>query len=75
MLIHNNRLKDFLDNRFMKFCSSGFIESDPICIPHLFKSTKDIEIAGLFASILAFGRRSIIISKATELMNIMGYSP
>ena len=69
------KLKDFLDNRFEEICSQDFITSDPISIPHTFNLNQDIEISGFLVSILSFGRRSILIAKAKELINIMDNSP
>ncbi len=68
-------LKDFLDGRVQRYNQVGFIENDPITIPHLFKKKQDIEIAGLFASILAWGKRKTIISKCRELMAMMDNDP
>ena len=53
----------------------GFIEHDPISIPHVFSRRQDIEIAGLFAAILAWGQRVTIIAKCKELMERMDGSP
>lgn len=53
----------------------SFIKDDPICIPHLFTKKQDIEIAGLFAAIFAWGNRTIIINKSKELMQRMHNAP
>ncbi|MEJ7679616.1 MAG: DUF2400 family protein [Segetibacter sp.] len=50
-----NQLKDFLDSKVERYNTPTFIQDDPICIPHLFTRKQDIEIAGLFASIFAWG--------------------
>jgi uncharacterized protein (TIGR02757 family) len=68
-------LKPFLDKMADKYNQIGFIEHDPICIPHRFTKKQDIEIAGLFASALAWGQRKIIINKCRTLMEIMDSSP
>lgn len=52
-----------------------FIEHDPITIPHSYKKKQDIEIAGLFAAILAWGQRKTIISKCRDLMAMMDHDP
>ncbi len=52
-----------------------FISNDPIGIPHRFQLKQDIEIAGFFAAIFAWGQRVTIISKANELMALMGDDP
>jgi uncharacterized protein (TIGR02757 family) len=53
----------------------GFIENDPVSIPHQFRKKQDIEIAGLFAAVLAWGQRITIINKSKELMGMMDNSP
>ncbi|RZL31837.1 MAG: DUF2400 family protein, partial [Pedobacter sp.] len=68
-------LKNFLDAKVEQYNKPNFIENDPICIPHLFTQKQDIEIAGFFASILAWGQRKTIINKCKELLNRMDNAP
>lgn len=68
-------LKDFLDVKVELYNQPGFIENDPICIPHQFKLMQDIEIMGFWASILAWGQRKTIISKCNELIKLMDGAP
>lgn len=68
-------LKEFLDQKSEQYNRSGFIEHDPISIPHLFKKKQDIEIAGLFAATLAWGQRKTIIRKCRELLSMMDHAP
>src|SRR5271154_7128288 len=68
-------LKDFLDSKVEQYNHPRFIENDPISIPHRFKKKQDIEIAGLFAAVLAWGQRITIIKKSRELMHLMGDEP
>jgi uncharacterized protein (TIGR02757 family) len=69
------KLKDFLDRKTEEYNQPSFIEADPVCIPHGFKKKQDIEIAGFFASIFAWGNRRTIINKSTELMRLMDNAP
>jgi uncharacterized protein (TIGR02757 family) len=69
------KLKDFLNRKVEEYNRPAFIEKDPVSIPHLFKRKQDIEIAGFFASIFAWGNRTIIINKSKELMQMMDNSP
>jgi uncharacterized protein (TIGR02757 family) len=71
----STKLKDFLDEKAAFYNQHKFIESDPICIPHLYTKTQDIEIAGLFAAVFAWGNRSTIIAKCKELLQLMDNSP
>lgn len=68
-------LKSFLDEKVEKFNQPAFITYDPVSIPHLFKRKQDIEIAGLFAAVLAWGQRVTIINKCRELMAWMDHDP
>jgi uncharacterized protein (TIGR02757 family) len=68
-------LKEFLDQKSELYNRPGFIEHDPISIPHLFRKKQDIEIAGLFAATLAWGQRKTIIRKCKELMGLMDHAP
>jgi uncharacterized protein (TIGR02757 family) len=71
----NDQLKDFLDSKVEQYNTSAFIKDDPVCIPHMFGKKQDIEIAGLFASIFAWGNRTIIIKKSKELLHRMDNAP
>jgi len=68
-------LKDFLEEKVILYNRPEFVENDPISIPHLFSKKQDIEIAGFFAAILAWGQRKTIINKSIELMKMMDNSP
>jgi uncharacterized protein (TIGR02757 family) len=68
-------LKAFFDSKVAVYNQVSFIKDDPICIPHLFSSKQDIEIAGFFASIFAWGNRTTIIQKSKELMQLMDNAP
>ena len=68
-------LKNFLDLKVDQYNRPGFIENDPICIPHQFKLKQDIEIMGFWASILAWGQRKTIINKCNELITMMDGAP
>ena len=51
----------FLDAKVKLYNQPGFIEKDPVSIPHSFTQKQDIEISGLFAAVLAWGNRTTII--------------
>lgn len=69
------KLKFFLEQKVDEYNQPSFIEHDPVSIPHLFTKKQDIEIAAFFASIFAWGNRTIIINKSRELMRLMDNSP
>jgi uncharacterized protein (TIGR02757 family) len=68
-------LKTFLDQKTDQYNRPGFIELDPISIPHRYTRKQDIEIAGFFAATLAWGQRKTIISKCLQLLEMMDDSP
>ncbi len=66
---------NLLNQKVDQYNRPDFIWNDPISVPHSFKKKQDIEIAGFFAAILAWGQRVTIISKSMELMARMDNSP
>ncbi|MBS1626819.1 MAG: TIGR02757 family protein [Bacteroidetes bacterium] len=68
-------LKIFLDLKVEQYNQPSFITKDPISIPHLFTKKQDIEIAAFYASIFAWGNRTIIINKSKELMQLFEMQP
>ncbi len=68
-------LKSFLNKKVAEYNQPSFIAADPISIPHRYTKKQDIEIAGFFASIFAWGNRTTIINKTSELMRLMDYAP
>lgn len=68
-------LKEFLNAKADYYNNPDFIADDPISIPHRFSQLQDIEIAGLFAAVLAWGNRTSIINKCSVLLNLMDNAP
>ncbi len=68
-------LKVFLDSKVLQYNEPSFVKDDPLGIPHRFTKKQDIEIAGFFAAILAWGNRKSIINSCNKLMELMGNSP
>lgn len=68
-------LKEFFNRKVEEYNQPSFIKDDPISVPHSFSVKQDIEIAGFFASIFAWGNRTTIIQKSSELMGLMDQQP
>ncbi len=68
-------LKEFLDRKAKEYNNPDFIKDDPVSIPHRYIKKQDIEIAGFFSAIFAWGNRTTIIRKSTALMELMDNSP
>jgi uncharacterized protein (TIGR02757 family) len=75
MKLSSDQLKTFLDEKVDQYNRVSFVTSDPICIPHMFQSAEDIEIAGFLVSIFAWGQRKTIINNGHKLMILMENSP
>ncbi len=69
------QLIEFLNRKVDEYNQPSFIKDDPVCIPHLFSKKQDIEIAGFFAAIFAWGQRTTIINKSKELLQLMDNAP
>lgn len=68
-------LKTILEEAYLQFAQKEFIEHDPLRLVYEYQRKEDREIAGLFAAIFAWGKRSIIIAKTSELMARMDHAP
>lgn len=75
MIAASKDLEAFLNRKVKEYNQPSFIKDDPISIPHLFTKKQDIEIAGFFASIFAWGQRTTIINKSKELLQLMDHAP
>ena len=53
-------LRNLLNQKAKQYNQPAFIAKDPMVIPHRFAKLQDIEIAGFFAAILAWGNRTTI---------------
>ncbi|GAO42405.1 TIGR02757 family protein [Flavihumibacter petaseus] len=65
----------FLNRKVEEYNRQAFIADDPIAVPHRYQRLQDIEIAGFFSAIFAWGNRKTIIQKALTLLELMGESP
>lgn len=70
-----NKFKDIADEAVLKYNTPNFIFDDPISIPHEYTKKEDIEIAGLFAAIIAWGQRKTILNNARKIMQYMDNVP
>lgn len=68
-------LKEFLDAKVLEFNRPGFINDDPISIPHRFTRLQDIEIAGLLTATLSWGQRVTILRNCIALLDRMDRAP
>ncbi|PAP78041.1 TIGR02757 family protein [Rubrivirga marina] len=64
-----------LDPLVERYERTAFIDDDPVSVVHAFDDPADREVIGLYAAILAWGRRSVILSKLAELVDRMDARP
>jgi len=69
------KLIEFLNAKVEAYNQPSFIKEDPVSIPHQFTRKQDIEIAGFFAAVFSWGKRSTIIDKSKELLSRMNNAP
>ena len=70
-----DKLRDFLNEKAVHYNHPGFLESDPVQIPHMYTEKEDIEISGFLTAVISWGNRSAIIRSALNMMDVMGHSP
>lgn len=70
-----NEVKEVLEMAVLEYNNAGFIEMDPISIPHRFSQKEDIEISGLMAATFAWGNRKSIINSSLRFLERMDMSP
>lgn len=68
-------MKEFLDEQAALINRPEFIADDPVQFPRRFESLPDIEIVSLLASLIAWGKRSMICRDAERLLALMGHDP
>jgi uncharacterized protein (TIGR02757 family) len=75
MKVDSSELKSFLDRKVVEYNNRRFIQVDPIAVPHRFTRMQDIEIAGFFSALIAWGQRRTIIANANRIMAAMDEAP
>ncbi|PSQ96147.1 MAG: TIGR02757 family protein [Bacteroidetes bacterium SW_9_63_38] len=70
-----SELQSYLDRLAKRYETPAFIDEDPISIPHAFDDPADQEVIGLYAALLAWGRRDVMLRKLKELCERMDYAP
>ena len=68
-------INEILEEYYHKFNTPDFIKDDPISIPHRFSLKQDIEITAFWTSVIAWGRRNMIIKNANRLFELMDNAP
>lgn len=68
-------ISDLLCLEAARFNRPEFIDDDPVQFPRMFSDKKDIEIASLLASTIAWGNRTMICRDANRMFSLMDWQP
>lgn len=68
-------IKAMLDEHAGRINSPEFIGNDPVQFPRRFTDKRDIEIASLLASTIAWGNRRMICRSAEKMFGLMDWQP
>lgn len=71
----NTDIKELLDFEARRINNPDFIAEDPVQFPRRFTDKRDIEIAALLASTIAWGKRSMICRNADRVLALMDSQP
>lgn len=71
----DNELLELLDTEAARINSPEFIADDPVQFPRRFDDVRDIEIASLLTSSIAWGNRKMICRDCDRLLAIMDNAP
>lgn len=68
-------LKPYLDKLGREVEVPEYVDSDPVLFMHAFDEIEDKLLAGFFASLMAWGRRDVVINKTHQLIELMDNRP
>jgi uncharacterized protein (TIGR02757 family) len=74
-ICESNIDKETLDALYEKYNDKRFIHPDPLEFLYNYKSSKDMEVAGLIASSLAYGNIKQILKSVSRILDKLGKSP
>lgn len=74
-MVELSSLKDLLETKYKQYHNQGFIDLDPISVPHRYSRLQDIEIVAFITATISWGNRTSIIKNADSLFRSMGASP
>ena len=69
------KLAQLLEHHFNRINTPEFIDNDPVKFPRRYHDLRDIEIAGILCSTIAWGRRTMILGSCERMLGSMGDSP
>ena len=73
--VGTDAFRDALEALVDRYERPAFVADDPVSVPRAFDDPADQEVAGLFAALLAWGRRSVLLAKLADLLERMDHRP
>ena len=73
--MENEKLKSFLDGLYYVYQRRELINPDPLYFLYKYEDVRDLEIAGLIASSLAYGRVAQIMKSVEKILSRLTSSP
>ncbi len=70
-----DKLKNILESTYRLYHRTDYLKLDPLQCVHKFSKRNDIEISGLLAAVLAYGRAEIIIRNVEVLLDLISREP
>ncbi|MBD5232529.1 MAG: TIGR02757 family protein [Bacteroidales bacterium] len=70
-----SNLQERLERACERINTPAFIADDPVQFPHRFEALADVELAALLASVIAWGKRQMIIRDGNRLLDMMDNRP
>jgi len=74
-ILERTEVYELLEEYYDYYNRKGFIDHDPVSVPHQYERAEDIEIAGFISATLAWGQRPVIIRNANILLESMPDGP
>lgn len=68
-------MKEHLDALVARYNTPSFIKDDPVQFPLRYGDPRDIEIASLLVSTIAWGKRSMILRNSDRMLALLGNEP
>ena len=70
-----NKLSIFLENLYTEYNHKKYVSPDPLQFLYEYNRVEDIEVVGLIASCLAYGRVNQILISVKKILNVLGPNP
>lgn len=70
-----DELKMLLEREVLRYNCPEFIDDDPVQFPRLYTDKRDIEIASLLVSTIAWGNRTMICRSASRMLDLLEHQP